>query len=452
MIPAPDPSPPAVAPAGAGGPAPGPPPALDDRAKLAILLSISRAMTAEADLDGLLALILREATRALAADRGTLFLLDRARDELWARIALGLEGEEIRLKTTRGVAGFVATTGARANVPDASADPRFDPEMDRRTGYRTRTVAAVPVRTAAGDLVGVLEVLNKREGVFSRDDEEFLEALASQAGVAIQNARLVDELRRANAALKQLDEMKSNFLATVSHELRSPLAPIVGYLQLFLSEAPGPLTAKQRRGLDVMMQSARRLQGLIEDLLTFLNLERGAVGLNRQRLALGPLLAEQAQALTAAARDKGIELQADIAAGLPAVVADPRALGRAVSLMLDNALKFTPAGGRVTLSVALAAGAWPGPSSAPARAGSRPGPRDAVRVAVTDTGIGIPENQVPRIFDRFYQVDSSTTRQFGGTGLGLTLVKRIVEAHGSQVAVESRLGAGSTFAFLLPTA
>jgi len=452
MIPASDPAPPAVAPAPAGGPAPGPPPALDDRAKLAILLGISKATTAEADLDGLLALILREATRALAADRGTLFLLDRGRDELWARIVLGHEGEEIRLKTTRGVAGFVATTGARANVPDVSADPRFDPEMDRRTGFRTRTVAAVPVRTAAGDLVGVLEVLNRWEGVFSRDDEEFLEALASQAGVAIQNARLVDELRRANAALKQLDEMKSNFLATVSHELRSPLAPIVGYLQLFLSEAPGPLTGKQRQGLDVMMQSARRLQGLIEDLLTFLNLERGEVGLNRQRLALGPLLAEQAQALTAAARDKGIELQAEIAAGLPAVVADPRALGRAVSLMLDNALKFTPAGGCVTLSAALAAGAWLGPRSAPARAGARPAPRDAVRVAVADTGIGIPEDQVPRIFDRFYQVDSSTTRQFGGTGLGLTLVKRIIEAHGSQVTVESHVGAGSTFAFLLPTA
>ncbi len=419
------------------------PPRLGDREKLASLLEISRAMGAEIDLNALLKLIMRETTRALGAERSTLFVLDAARDELWSKIALGLEDREIRIPSSQGIAGFVARTCRRVNIPDAYADSRFNPEVDRQTGYRTQSIVAVPVRTSAGDLLGVLEVLNKVGGVFSVDDEEFLEALASQAAVALHNAQLYDELRRANVELKRLDEMKSNFLGTISHELRTPLAPILGYLQLFLAddEATGPLTSRQRTGVETMFQSARRLEDLIEDLLTFLQLERGELGLNRQPLPLRPVLREQADGVVAAAAAKGIALQVEVAEAMPAVLADSRTLGRALRLLLDNAIKFTPSGGRVTLS-ARPAGAGPGV----------PTPPDAVRVAVADTGIGIPQDKLPRIFDSFYQVDNTTTRQFGGTGFGLTLVKRIVEAHGSQVTVESRVGAGSTFAFTLPAA
>lgn len=430
-----------MAPVPGNGP-PSPPAAEDarrlgDREKLMSLLEISKAMSAETDLDTLLDVIMRETTRALGAERSTLFLLERGRDELWSKIALGLEAREIRLKTSRGVAGFVATTGRRVNIPDAYADPRFSPEVDRQTGYRTRTVLAAPVRTSGGELLGVLEVLNKVGGAFSEEDGELLEALASQAAVAIHNAQLYDELRRANAEMKQLDQMKSNFLATISHELRTPLAPILGYLQLFLSEteAPGPLTERQRGGLEVMLQGAHRLQDLVEDLLTFLQLERGDLSLNRQRMALEPLLRAQAAGVAGVAVEKGIELRVEIPEPVPAVVADARVLGRAVRLILDNAIKFTPTGGRITVSAAPAPDAGGG-----------------VRVAVADTGIGIPEDQVGRIFDSFYQVDGSTTRSFGGAGFGLALVRRIIEAHGSQVSVESRVGAGSTFVFVLPAA
>ncbi len=427
-------------------------PPLDDREKLLSLLEISKAIAAETTLDRLLALIVRETTRALGADRSTLFLLDRAKDELWSKVALGLELQEIRLKATQGIAGFVATHGTRVNVPDAYADPRFEPEVDRLTRYRTRSILAVPLRSKAGDLLGVLEALNKLEGVFGAEDEEFLEALAAQAAVAIQNAQLYDELRRAHAELKQLEEMKSNFVATISHELRSPLAPLLGYLQFFLSGVPGPLSEKQQHGLEVMLESTRRLQGLIEDLLTFLDLERGEMGLHRQPVFLGQLLAEQAEAVAKAAQAKGLRLQVRVPEDLPPVVGDPRVLGRAVGLILENGVKFTPAGGQVTLSAVLAPGEWAAPPQPGAGSGGmRPAARDAVRVCVADTGIGIPADQLTRIFDSFYQVDGSATRQFGGTGIGLTLAKRIVEAHGSTISVESRVGQGSRFAFALPS-
>lgn len=426
---------------------------LGDREKLMSLLEISKAMGAETNLDALLELIMREATRALGAERSTLFLLDPARDELWSKVALGLQAQEVRIRSNQGVAGFVATKGYRVNIPDAYADPRFSPEVDRLTSTRTKSVVAAPVRTNAGELLGVLEVLNKVGGAFSAEDEELLEALASQAAVAIHNAQLYDELRRANADLKQLDAMKSNFMATISHELRTPLAPILGYLHLFLSEteAPGPLTDRQRAGVDVMLQSAQRLQDLIEDTLTFVDLERGEL-LNRQRVPLEPLLREQADGMAAAALRKGIELQVQVSRPMPAVLADPKALARAVRLILDNAIKFTPSGGRITLSACPAGGGVGEPGRGARGSGSDPPPGEGVRVAVADTGIGIPEDQVPRIFDSFYQVDSSTTRHFGGAGFGLTLVKRIIEAHGSLVSVETRVGAGSTFAFILPFA
>ncbi len=426
-----------VAPSPGSAPPPGAPPRLGDREKLMSLLEISKAMSAETGLDALLDVIMRETTRALHAERSTLFLLAPGGDDLWSRIALGLEPREIRLKAGEGIAGFVASTGRPVNIPDAYADPRFSPEVDRQTGYRTRTVMAAPVRTSAGMLLGVLEVLNKVGGPFNAEDEAILGALASQAAVAVHNAQLYDDLRRANAELKQLDQMKFNFLATISHELRTPLAPILGYLHLFLSatEAPGPLAERQRAGLEVMLHSAHRLQDLVEDLLTFVQLERGDLDLNRQRASLEPLLRQQAAGAAAAAAEKGIDLRVEIREPVPAVLVDARVLGRAVRLILDNAVKFTPAGGRITLS-----------------AGAAGDGLDGVRGAWADPGNGFPEDEVVRIFDSFYQVDGSTTRQFGGTGLGLALVKRIIEAHGASMSVESRVGAGSVFAFVLPAA
>lgn len=164
--------------------------------KLTALLEVGKAMASERNLDRLLRLILDEVTKVMGADRSSLFLVDPERNELWSKIAQGLEVREIRIKIGMGIAGFVAQTGNIVNIQDAYRDPRFNQETDQRTGYRTRTILCVPMQNKLNEAIGVLQVLNKLDGVFTQEDEELLLALSSQAAVAIENAILYEDIQK----------------------------------------------------------------------------------------------------------------------------------------------------------------------------------------------------------------------------------------------------------------
>ncbi|MFB3817830.1 MAG: HD domain-containing phosphohydrolase [Candidatus Methylomirabilales bacterium] len=164
--------------------------------KLGALLEIGKAMASERSLDRLLQLILTDVTRVMEAERSSLFLVDRERNELWSKIAQGLEVREIRIPIGTGIAGYVAESGEVVNIRDAYADPRFSQETDRRTGYRTHTILCTPMRNKRDEVIGVLQVLNKLDGCFGAEDEELLLALSSQAAVAIENAILYEEIER----------------------------------------------------------------------------------------------------------------------------------------------------------------------------------------------------------------------------------------------------------------
>ncbi len=164
--------------------------------KLTALLDVGKAMTSERNLDRLLQLILGEVTRVMEADRSSLFLVDRERNELWSKIAQGLEVREIRIKIGMGISGYVAQTGKTINIPDAYADPRFNQETDRRTGYRTRNILCAPMRNKHEEVIGVLQVLNKLDGAFTAEDEDLLLALSSQAAVAVENAILYEDIQK----------------------------------------------------------------------------------------------------------------------------------------------------------------------------------------------------------------------------------------------------------------
>jgi len=264
------------------------------------------------------------------------------------------------------------------------------------------------------------------------------------------------ELQMALQELRELDQMKSNFLATISHELRTPLTPIKGYVQAMLSEALGPLSPGQRKGLGIVSQSVDRLHGLIEDLLAFVKMERGEISLDRQAFPIDSLIRDKLNKAMAKAQEKEIHLKSELPPDLPLVLADPDEIGRALSLLLDNAVKFTPSGGQVRVIAHLVHGSqFTGDGMEGFREPStvnRERDRDFVEISVHDTGIGIPPDKLGRIFERFFQVDSSTTREHGGVGIGLAIVKQIVEAHGSNVEVKSQEGVGSTFSFRLPLA
>jgi adenylate cyclase len=187
----------------------------DSRATYAILLEVMNSLTAERDLDKLLHKIMHKTLEVMDAERSTLFLLDESKQELWSKVAEGVGMKEIRVPLGAGIAGHVAKTGETVNIVDAYQDPRFNPEVDRKTGYRTRTILCMPMKSPEGRIMGVLQVLNKRTGVFTREDEELLDALESQAAVAVQNALLIEDIRKR----ARTSEILLNVMHAVSSEL-----------------------------------------------------------------------------------------------------------------------------------------------------------------------------------------------------------------------------------------
>ena len=238
------------------------------------------------------------------------------------------------------------------------------------------------------------------------------------------------DLQKALDRLTELNQLKSNFIANISHELRTPLTHIKGYLDLLREEALGDLTAQQADALQVMQKAESRLERLIEDLIQFSLASRGDLSLNLDGFSLHDLVSKLSDHWQNRSEARGVHLQFAVSDDLPLVHADQEKIGWVLVQLLENAIKFTREHGRVVLK---------------ARSEN-----DRVSVSVTDTGIGIPEDRIPEIFEAFHQLDGSATRRYGGTGLGLAMVRRIIEAHGSQIKVQSEVGQGSCFEFSLP--
>jgi signal transduction histidine kinase len=405
--------------------------------RLSRLMQVGAAISSELDLDALLRTISQTTSHLLQAERSTVFVVDPVKNELWSRVAEGLGNKEIRIPITAGIAGLVATTGNPVRISDAYQDPRFNPEVDKKTGYQTRSILCIPMRNRRGQVIGVFQVLNKRDGEFTPLDEQLLASLSSQAAVAVENAKLYEEVQRTLAQVQALDRMKTDFLNAISHELRTPLAPILGYTEILLAGGMGGLPAGAVRGVQAIADSGKRLLNLIESLLAFIRLDQGEMALKRVPVHVSPLLSVVVEAFRARAAEQKLTLCLSVPEELPPLQADPQELTAAINHLMDNAIKFTPAGGTINVSACQRPGA-------DGHAG--------VEIAVQDTGIGIPADLHAKVFDRFYQVDSSLTRQYGGVGIGLAVVKQCIEAHGSSVTVESEPGKGSTFRFTLPVA
>lgn len=240
------------------------------------------------------------------------------------------------------------------------------------------------------------------------------------------------ELQSALERLSELSQMKANFIANISHELRTPLTHVKGYVELLVSESLGPITAEQKHALQVSQQSTTRLEGLIDDLIMFSLASRGELSLKLEAVDIARLANLGIKAVEQKSKDRGVSVHAVLDKERSFVQADPQKIAWALGQLLDNAIKFTPSGGRVVLNV-------------------RRETANLVMVSVTDTGIGIPPQRIEEIFEPFHQLDGSSTRKYGGTGIGLSLVRQIVEAHGSMLEVLSVDGKGSTFKFPLLT-
>lgn len=240
------------------------------------------------------------------------------------------------------------------------------------------------------------------------------------------------ELQEALRKLSELSQLKANFVANISHELRTPLTHIKGYIELLATESLGELTEEQKSALEVSQRSAVQLESLIDSLILFSQAARGEMTLHLRSVDINKVAGEVINYSRAKANSRNIALEYEISSRLPLVQADEEKISWAILQLLDNAIKFTPAGGRVVLSI-------------------RPESDSLVMVTVRDTGIGIRADRLQEIFEPFHQLDSSSTRRYGGTGLGLALVRDIISAHGSLIEVESTEGKGSEFRFPLLT-
>ncbi|MCX7683279.1 MAG: GAF domain-containing protein [Anaerolineae bacterium] len=389
------------------------------------------------DLDQVLDHILEQVARVVPGDNFNIMLLENgvARTVRWR--GYRAEPERTHIANLRmPVADFpylqeMVRTGKPVIVPHTLADPRWVPAEGCE--WRLSYVAA-PLRIAER-VVGFLNVTGIRPGQFSAADAERLEVFSHYAATAIENARLYQELRhRASelastvSRLKELDRLKNEFLQTVSHELRTPVAVIEGYMSLFESGELGELRPEQQEAVTVIHRRVKTLSNLVQDVTLILEIQSRSF--QSEPFFLEMLIQAVVNEYAPIAEGAGLKLSLEMPPFLTRAAGSTYYLRRAFEHLLDNAVKFTPAGGSIKVRLSRQ-GRW-------------------AQVQVSDTGIGIAPEQQARIFERFYQVDGSATRRYGGIGLGLAVVREVVEAHGGTLTVTSEVGKGSTFTVSLP--
>jgi PAS domain S-box-containing protein len=320
-------------------------------------------------------------------------------------------------------------------IDDVRQDPRYgknSPYFGLPEGHLPVTsYLAAPVKSHSGEVLGGLFFGHPQAGMFSERDEQIVSGLAGQAATAMDNARLYDEMRKAKGEAELANRLKDEFLATVSHELRTPLNAILGWARLLHQ---GHLDEDSRaRAVEIIERSAVAQEQIIEDILDVSRIITGKLRLDVSPVEIGNLVGEAIESMRPTAEAKGVRLQTVLDTKTNLVWGDAHRLQQVIWNLLSNAIKFTPKAGRVLVTVS--------------RANSH------VDIRVSDTGKGIVREFLPRVFERFSQADSSTTRTHGGLGLGLAIVRHLSELHGGSVTADSAgEGQGATFCVSLPLA
>lgn len=317
--------------------------------------------------------------------------------------------------------------------------------LQKETGFKKFVITPlVAERRVVGALIGASCKAYVEESVV-----DTLDNFANQAALAIESAQLIEELQRKNVELEEANKIKSDFLAIMSHELRTPLTAIIGYTEILLESVLGDLNREQKDSLLEVLKNAENLLQLINSILDLAKVEAGKMELSHEPFAIGDVVSEVQQTVSPLLAKKNQTLTMAVQNDLPKITADPRKLRQILLNLVGNAIKFTPERGEIVISAdyyrkadALAPEFHFGPR--------RFAHGGVFRLSVKDTGIGIKKEHLATLFDIFQQVDSTFTRKYQGTGLGLALSKQLVELHGGLIGVDSEFGKGSEFKFLLP--
>lgn len=396
------------------------------------LVEISAVLNSTLKLKPLLGTIMDSAASIVGADAGSVLLWDAKMQELrFAATTTGVDGVKLIGKPVP-LEGSIAGTVMRENrvvvVDDVRKDPRHYKKTDKDSAFETRSILGVPMRSKAR-VIGVLEAINKRQLPWTQDDVNYLMILAAQAAVAIESAQLVSALQKANDELNQLDKMKSDFIAIASHELRTPLGVILGYAS-FLQEASDD---DVRSLAGKVVNSALQLRRIIEDLTNLRYLEQKTTDLVIEKVTLAEFLQNALHDVRELAEAKKHVVTFNVPPPYLSVNIDPIRMGMALTNILNNAVRFTPDAGHITIDTEVKG--------------------SLVAVHVRDNGLGIARENLDRIFERFVQVEDHMTRINGGMGIGLSIARALVEAHGGKVRASSTgVNQGSTFTVTMPLA
>ena len=397
--------------------------------RLSRLVEVSVTLNSTLEPEPLLQFLIRSAADLLDGEAASILLFDEKTQRLYFAASTGADPAELR-KIPVPLEGSIAGTIYRDDKPliinEVASDPRHYRQVGEKIRFEARTMIGVPMRMR-DRRIGVLEALNKRGGPFTESDLQTLSIIASQAAVAIHNANLVSALQKAYDELGKVEKLKSDFIAIASHELRTPLGVILGYAAI-LKEDADQATSEHAAAV---LNSALRMRALIEDMTNMNMMRVGSAELAVSQQALQPILEAAYEEMRPLIEAKGQQVSRHVAPEQLLANVDAPKMMMALTNLLNNAMRFTPGGGRIELGLERhGAEAW---------------------LRVGDNGVGLPADQLERIFDQFYQVEHHMTRRHEGMGLGLSIVRAVVRAHSGRVWAESAgRDQGATFTIAVP--
>jgi signal transduction histidine kinase len=378
------------------------------------LIEISRDLASTLDLDTLLDDIVRASADITHAEAASIMLYDDTSRQLYFQVATNIDESTMRglvVPLDKSIAGWVVTNRKSVRIDDAHQDLRHFNDVEQTIGFNTKSMLGIPLITK-NKVVGVLEVLNKKRGRFTDPDESMLTVLGAQAAVAIENARLFQQ---------------SDLIAEFVHELRTPLASLSTATYLLLR----PEMSREQRDQIVnnIHNETLRLNSLASSFLDLARLESGRVQFRKTRFSLADLLYECRDVMMTKAQETNVQIRIDVPNDMPLMEADRDKIKQVLLNLISNAIKYNRPNGSVLVSASY--------------------DENDQSITVQDTGMGIPEDSIPHLFEKFYRVREHENKA-SGTGLGLSISKQIIQGHNGRIEVKSKIGVGTSFTIHIP--
>jgi signal transduction histidine kinase len=378
------------------------------------LIEISRDLASTLDLDTLLDDIVRASADITHAEAASILLYDDTARQLYFQVATNIDEPTMRglvVPLEKSIAGWIVTNRKSVRIDDAHKDLRFFSDVEQTVGYETKSLLGIPLITK-NKVVGVLEVINKKRGRFTDPDESMLTVLGAQAAVAIENARLFQQ---------------SDLIAEFVHELRTPLASLSTATYLLLR----PEMSREQRDQIVnnIHNETLRLNSLASSFLDLARLESGRVQFRKMRFSVADLLYECRDVMMTKALETNIQIRIDVPNDMPLMEADRDKIKQVLLNLISNAIKYNRTNGSVIVTGNFT--------------------DDEISIIIQDTGIGIPDESIPHLFEKFYRVREHEGKA-SGTGLGLSICKQIIQGHNGRIEVKSKMGVGTSFGLYIP--